>query len=101
LKTVRLTAGRVRRRRGARVPPEVTLLGRLRAQLERIGIRAAPGPDQAALLVYRADESLPVWVFVGYGGARFSWESGRKHHPVTDVAGAAVVLGAYVGGEAR
>jgi hypothetical protein len=95
------TVDRTRRKRRLRVPPEVSLLGRLGAELERAGVRAEPGPDKAALLVYQGDASLPVWVFVGSGGSSFSWESGHKHHPVTDVGGAAVALAAYVGGEAR
>jgi hypothetical protein len=93
--------GCMRGRPRRRVPHEVSLLGALGAEVERAGIRAEPGPDQAALLVYRADEPLPVWVFIGWGGSSFSWDSGRQRHPVNDVAGAAAALAAYMGSEAR
>jgi hypothetical protein len=93
----RLVAGRARRRSKRRVPRDVSLLGLLGAELQRGGVKAEPGPDEAALLVYQAGESLPVWVFVGWGGTYFGWESGHKHHPVTDVVGAADALAAYVG----
>ena len=65
------------------------------ARLRSAGIRAEPGPDRAALLVYKRGASLPIWVFVGYGGASFSWDSGQRCHPVTDIDGAAKALAAY------
>ena len=39
---------------------------------------------------------LPVWVFVGYGGAFYSWQNAEKRHPVADVEGAADVLAEYI-----
>ena len=80
-------------------PAEIALLDRLRARLRSAGIRAEQGPDRAALLVYKPGASLPIWVFVGYGGASFSWNSGRKCYPVTDIEGAAKALAAYLRGE--
>jgi hypothetical protein len=97
----RQTIGRVHLRRRPRANPETSLLSTLRAELQRARVKAEPGPDGTALLVYRADATLPVWVFVGHGGTSFAWESGRRHHPVTDIPGAAVELTAYVGCEAR
>jgi hypothetical protein len=81
--------------------PEVSLLAMLGAQLERAGLRTEQVPGRDALLIYRSAGSLPVWVFVGNGGACFSWDAGRRHHPVTDVTGAARSLAAYLGGEAH
>jgi hypothetical protein len=81
------------------VLPEVSLLSRLAAELMRCGVRTEPTPDKTALLIYRADAPLPLWVFVGDRGASFSWDIGRQRHPVTDVIGAARVLAAYLGGE--
>ena len=73
--------------------------GPARARLRSAGIRAERGPDRAALLVYKPGASLPIWVFVGYGGRSFSWHSGRRCHPVTDIDGAAKALAAYLRGE--
>ncbi len=39
---------------------------------------------------------LPVWVFVGYGGAYYSWQNAEKRHPTSDPEGAANVLAEYV-----
>ena len=80
-------------------PAEIALLDRLRARLRSAGIRAERGPDRVALLVYKPGVSLPIWVFVGYGGVRFSWHSGRRFHPLTDLEGAAKALAAYLRGE--
>lgn len=35
-------------------------------------------------------------MFVGYGGAYYSWQNAEKRHPVEDAEGAANVLAAYV-----
>lgn len=53
----------------------------------------------ATLLAFRTGATLPLWVFVGYGGAFFSWHSGQKRHRVSDVDGAAAVLAAYLRGQ--
>ncbi|MEU8272480.1 hypothetical protein AB0B89_35685 [Sphaerisporangium sp. NPDC049002] len=48
-------------------------------------------------MIPRPRVGLPVWVFVGFGGAYFSWQSAEKRHPVADLEGAANVLAEYVG----
>lgn len=69
--------------------------------MREAGIQAELRPDMEALLIYRPGARLPLWVFVGYGGASFSWQSGQKRHPVDDVGGAAAVLTAYLRGDDR
>jgi hypothetical protein len=92
----RLAASRMRRRHQQGRPPETGLLESLAAELGRAWIRAEPLPDKTALLVYRAGAPLPLWVFVGDDGASFCWDSGYSYHPVTDVAGAAKALAAFL-----
>jgi len=69
---------------------------RLRDQLATRGINAELHNDNRALKVIKPEPGLPVWVFVGYGGAYYSWQSAEKRHPIDDVDGAAKVLAAYV-----
>lgn len=94
-----LTTRRLGSRQRQATPAEISALAGLAAELGRAGIIAQPTPDQTALLVYRSADTLPVWVFVGDGGGSFCWDSGRGKHPVTDVAGAAVAIAVWMGGE--
>ncbi len=76
---------------------EANKLIRLRYELLKLGIVAKLRDNNTALMVDPPeDRGLPVWVFVGYGGAYFSWQSAEKRHPVSDVQGAAQVLADYV-----
>jgi hypothetical protein len=87
---------------GAALPPEEgPLLIRLRDALTRLAVNAVLRDNNTALLVYRPDGGLPVWVFVGYGGGYFSWQTAQKRHPVSDVEGAARMLADYIGRPAR
>ncbi|MEU8268540.1 hypothetical protein AB0B89_15390 [Sphaerisporangium sp. NPDC049002] len=78
------------------VPDEGAKLLRLRDQLTGLGVRAELRDNMSALMVHRPDNGLPVWVFVGYGGVYYSWQSAEKRHPVNDVAGAAQALADYL-----
>lgn len=71
-------------------------LVRLRDLLVQRGVNAELRDNNTALMVRRPDPGLPVWVFVGYGGACYSWQNANKRHPVTDPHGAAAVLAEYV-----
>lgn len=71
-------------------------LVRLRDRLARLGVHAELRDNNTALMVHRPHPGLPVWVFVGYGDAYYSWESANKRHPVNDAQGAADILAAYV-----
>lgn len=71
---------------------EAAALVRLRDRLVDLGVNALLRDNNSALLVQRPEPGLPVWVFVGYGGAYFSWQSAERRHPVGDVEGAASVL---------
>ena len=73
-------------------------LSRLRDSLEQLGMRADLHDQMPALTVRCPDAGPPVWVFVGYGGGYYSWQSAEKRHPVGDVPGAAVALAEYVKG---
>ncbi len=84
-----------RQKRRLREPAEISLLDRLRTEVERAGLHAEPAPDRTALLVYRPGAPLPLWVFVGCGGARFCWAAGQRSHPVSDIDGAVAALLAY------
>ncbi|HEX4815017.1 MAG TPA: hypothetical protein VFV66_19930 [Nonomuraea sp.] len=75
---------------------EADALVRLRDQLIRRGVSAELRDNNSALMVHRPEPGLPVWVFVGYGGAYYSWQNAEKRHPVGDVEGAANVLAEYV-----
>lgn len=77
---------------------EAVKLIRLRDALVRLRVRAELRDNNTALLVYPPlpRHGLPVWVFVGYGGAYYSWQAAEKRHPVTDVEGAAQALADYV-----
>ncbi|GAA2355274.1 hypothetical protein GCM10010404_04300 [Nonomuraea africana] len=71
-------------------------LVRLRDQLVLLGVNAELRDNNTALMVHRPAPGLPVWVFVGYGGASYSWQNANKRHPVGDPQGAAAVLAEYV-----
>ncbi|RCG31695.1 hypothetical protein DQ384_09105 [Sphaerisporangium album] len=79
-------------------PAEGAELLRLRDHLGRLGLMSELCDARTALLVQRPDVGLPLWVFVGYGGAYYSWQSAEKRHPVCDAAGAALVLADYISG---
>ncbi|GAA2801341.1 hypothetical protein [Nonomuraea dietziae] len=78
-------------------------------QLEKLQFRllraehvvASLRPELECLLVYGPEPCLPVHVFVGYGGAYFSWQNAEKRHPVDDIEGAAQTLAAYVNRDRR
>ncbi|WP_449065641.1 hypothetical protein [Planomonospora algeriensis] len=72
-------------------------LMRLRDELLKLKVRAELRDNDSVLMVHRPEPGLPVWVFVGYGGAYYSWQSAEKRHPVRDPNGAAQVLAEYVG----
>ncbi|GIH75089.1 hypothetical protein [Planobispora longispora] len=72
---------------------EVESLRTLRVHLAERGISADLRGE--ALVVRPPASHLPVWVFVGYGGAFFCWQSAEERHPVTDMAGAADALALY------
>ncbi|MGV9597132.1 hypothetical protein ACWDR1_10730 [Streptosporangium sandarakinum] len=77
---------------------EAFALTRLRDELLKHSIHAELRDNDSALMVHRpGGAGLPVWVFVGYGGAYYSWQSTEKRHPVSDLQGAAQVLADYVG----
>ncbi|MET9068834.1 hypothetical protein [Streptosporangium sandarakinum] len=77
---------------------EAFALTRLRDELLKHSIHAELRDNDSALMVHRpGGAGLPVWVFVGYGGAYYSWRSAEKRHPVSDLQGAAQVLADYVG----
>ncbi|MEO3811939.1 hypothetical protein ABGB17_23320 [Sphaerisporangium sp. B11E5] len=80
------------------VPDEAAKLVRLRDHLTELGVRAELRDNNSALMVHRPYNGLPVWVFVGYGGAFYSWQSAEKRHPVNDVKGAAQTLSDYIVG---
>ncbi|NBE98556.1 hypothetical protein FE391_14575 [Nonomuraea sp. KC401] len=75
---------------------EANALIRLRDQLASRGVNSELRDNNSALMVHRAEPGLPVWVFVGYGGAFYSWQNAEKRHSVDDVEGAANVLAEYI-----
>ncbi|MER6510343.1 hypothetical protein ABT158_26215 [Nonomuraea sp. NPDC001636] len=75
---------------------EGIMLVRLRDRLTGLGVNAELRDNNSVLLVHRPVEGLPVWVFVGYGGACYSWQNAEKRHPTSDPEGAANVLAEYV-----
>ncbi|TXK39392.1 hypothetical protein [Nonomuraea sp. C10] len=75
---------------------EADALIRLRDRLVGLGVNAELRDNNSALMVHRPDPGLPVWVFVGYGGAYYSWQNAEKRHPANDVEGAANVLAEHV-----
>ncbi|MEV7008876.1 hypothetical protein [Streptosporangium sp. NPDC051022] len=88
------------------VPPQASpqeeqqseaLLPRLQAALLWRGVRAELRDNGTALMIPRPKLGMPVWVFVGYGGTYFSWQSAERRHPVNDLKGAAKVLAEYAG----
>ncbi|MEV6033516.1 hypothetical protein AB0L65_20345 [Nonomuraea sp. NPDC052116] len=77
---------------------EAVKLITLRDRLAEIGVHAELRDNNSALMVVRPDGALPVWVFVGYGGAFYSWDNTNKRHPTDDPQGAASTLAEYVKG---
>jgi hypothetical protein len=75
---------------------ESNMLIVLRDRLTPLGVNAELRDNNSALMVHRPERGLPVWVFVGYGGAYYSWQSAEKRHPTSDPEGAANVLAEYV-----
>jgi hypothetical protein len=68
----------------------------LRDLLTPLGVNAELRNNNSALMVHRPELGLPVWVFVGYGGAYYSWQNAEKRHPTSDPEGAANVLAEYI-----
>jgi hypothetical protein len=85
---------------GGDMDPPVSDEGRkllaLREHLTRLGVRAEMRDNYSALMFNHPENGLPVWVFVGYGGWYYSWQSAEKRHPVSDVVGAARELADYL-----
>ncbi|AQZ67233.1 unnamed protein product [[Actinomadura] parvosata subsp. kistnae] len=75
---------------------ESDMLVRLRDQLTHLGVNAELRDDNTALVVYKREPGLPVWVFVGFGGAYYSWQSAEQRHPTRDPEGAAKLLSEYI-----
>ncbi|MDF5752927.1 hypothetical protein [Spongiactinospora sp. TRM90649] len=75
---------------------EADKLIQLRNALLELQVSAELRDNGAALLIRRPVPGAPVWVFVGYGGVYFSWQSAERRHPVADVDGAAQVLAKYI-----
>ncbi|MFI6919966.1 hypothetical protein ACIBIZ_08430 [Nonomuraea spiralis] len=75
---------------------EGVMLVRLRDRLTGLGVNAELRDNNSVLLVHRSAGGLPVWVFVGYGGAYYSWQNAEKRHPTSDPEGAANVLAEYI-----
>lgn len=75
---------------------EGSMLVRLRDRLTGLGVNAELRDNNSVLLVHRPGPGLPVWVFVGYGGAYYSWQNAEKRHSTSDPEGAANVLAEYV-----
>ncbi|MCF6475734.1 hypothetical protein FAF44_46400 [Nonomuraea sp. MG754425] len=71
---------------------EGDMLVRLRDQLTRLGVNAELRDNNTALMVHKPEPGLPVWVFVGFGGAYYSWQSAEQRHPTGDPEGAAKLL---------
>jgi hypothetical protein len=71
-------------------------LVRLGGELVRLGVHAELRDNNSALMVHRPEPGLPVWVFVGYGGAFYSWQNAEKRHPVDDPEGAAKLLAEHI-----
>ncbi|MFI7043954.1 hypothetical protein ACWDTT_02090 [Streptosporangium sandarakinum] len=77
---------------------EAFALTRLRDELLKHKVHAELRDNDSALVTHRpGGAGLPMWVFVEYGGAYYSWQSAEKRHPVSDLQGAAQVLADYVG----
>ncbi|MBN6058296.1 hypothetical protein JYK22_40620, partial [Nonomuraea sp. RK-328] len=75
---------------------EANALIRLRDRLASRGVNSELRDNNTALMVHRPEPGLPVWVFVGYGGVYYSWQSAEQRYPVDDVEGAANVLAEYI-----
>ncbi|SDK70114.1 hypothetical protein [Nonomuraea jiangxiensis] len=75
---------------------EGDMLVRLRDQLTRVGVNAELRDNNSALMVHKREPGMPVWVFVGYGGAYYSWQNAERRHPTSDVEGTANVLAEYI-----
>ncbi|GAA2402584.1 hypothetical protein GCM10010404_70570 [Nonomuraea africana] len=75
---------------------ESNMLVRLRDQLTKHGVNAELRDNNSVLMVHPPEPSLPVWVFVGYGGVYYSWQNAEKRHPTSDPEGAASVLAEYI-----
>lgn len=76
---------------------EALLLTLLQDALLRRAVRAELRDNVTALMIPRPGVGMPVWVFVGYSGTYFSWQSAERRHPVNDLEGAAQVLAEYIG----
>jgi hypothetical protein len=82
----------------ARNEEESNMLIVLRDRLTPLGVNAELRDNNSALMVHRPERGLPVWVFVGYGGAYYSWQNAEKRHPTSDPEGAANVLAECIAG---
>lgn len=78
---------------------DLDLLDALRSRLAVLGVRAEMREHLMSLVVFAAPPVMPVCVFVGQCGRCFSWQGGQERHAVTDLAGAAIRLAAWVNGD--
>ncbi|MEV0309732.1 hypothetical protein B0I32_111288 [Nonomuraea fuscirosea] len=60
---------------------EGDILVRLRDELTHLGLNAELRDNNTALMVHKRKPGIPVWVFVGYGGAYYSWQSAGAAAP--------------------
>ncbi|MEV0382021.1 hypothetical protein [Nonomuraea sp. NPDC050643] len=74
---------------------EGDMLVRLRDQLTKLGVNAELRDNNTALMVHKREPGMPVWVFVGFGGAYYSWQTAEQRHPTRDPEGAAKLLAEY------
>jgi hypothetical protein len=75
---------------------ESDMLVRLRDQLTNLGVNAELRDNNSALMVHKPEPGMPVWVFVGFGGAYYSWQTAEQRHPTSDPEGAAKLLAEYI-----
>ncbi|MEV4079544.1 hypothetical protein AB0J43_04530 [Nonomuraea fuscirosea] len=78
------------------VQQEGDMLVRLRDELTHLGVNAELRDNNSALMVHKREPGMPVWVFVGFGGAYYSWQSAEQRHPTADPEGAAKLLADYI-----
>jgi hypothetical protein len=79
-----------------RYDEELRLLGELCRELAGLGLGVGFRDALPGLTVTTDIPGVPLYVFVSESGTDFDWHNAELRHPVTDVAGAARRIAAFL-----
>ena len=76
--------------------PELRALAALCKELHRVGVGSELRDSLPGLAVRTSTPGVYVYVFINTTGRRFVWHTTIQQHPISDVAGAAKQIQAFM-----